>query len=426
MLNFAARMVQVHRYIIAILACLLTSSWALAGDDGHFRLVIDAGHGGNDAGAMGKYSKEKDINLKVALAFGRLVQQNCPDVKVIYTRKTDVFIPLYRRADIANENKADLFMSVHTNALPGGKIARGFETHTLGDGRSQATKTNLEVAKRENSVIFLEKDYQRHYVGFDPNSPESNIMFEFVQDNNLAKSIDLAKMLQKHVCQTANRPDKGVHQNNLAVLRLTSMPACLLELGFITTADEERLLNNEEDLERISRGIYNAFAEYKNKYDKGFVVPYKTEADEQKNNRRQEPEVEPEPQPSQKTEEASESRHQEETTEREEKPSRQRTRAAQAVADHADAPVFKVQIIAGSQKLQPGSAHFKGLKGCESYTENGMTKYTYGASTNYNEIYNLRKQILDKFPQAFIIAFKNGQRTDINEAIREYKRNKNK
>lgn len=411
-------MINGHRKIIAILVLLMSSALAYASGESRFTLVIDAGHGGKDAGAMGKFSKEKDINLKVALAFGRYVSQNCPDVKVVYTRKTDIFIPLYRRADIANEQKADLFMSIHTNALPAGKIARGFETHTLGDGSSHATKTNLEVAQRENSVILLEKDYQRHYVGFDPNSPESNIMFEFVQDNNLQKSVDMAKMLQKHVCKAAGRPDKGVHQNNLAVLRLTSMPACLLELGFITTPDEEQLLNSENDLDRIARGIYNAFAEYKNKYDRGFLVPYKTEAESSTA-----PTLTAESTPTTK-----ENPQTSELTDKDTPTESSRSTQSQAgrIQENSDAPIFKVQIIAGSQRLAAGSSHFKGLTGCESYNEKGMTKYTYGASTNYNEIYKLRKEILDKFPEAFIVAFKNGQRMDINEAIREYKRNKTK
>lgn len=215
----------------------------------------------------------------MALAFGRYVERNCPDVTVVYTRKTDVFIPLYERAEIANRKKANLFISVHTNALQGNHTMRGFETYTLGDGRSHAKKTNLEVAKRENSVILLEKDYEQHYVGFDPNSPESNIMFEFIQDRNLTKSIELAKMLQRHVCKVANRPNKGVHQQNLAVLRLTSMPACLIELGYISTPDEERMLNDKNQIDKIARGIYNAFVEYKNKYDTGMTIPYKPLSD---------------------------------------------------------------------------------------------------------------------------------------------------
>jgi N-acetylmuramoyl-L-alanine amidase len=222
-----------------------------------FTLCIDPGHGGKDTGAPGSKSVEKNINLSVALAFGRYVERNCPDVTVVYTRKTDVFIPLYERAEIANRKKADLFISVHTNALKGNHSMRGFETYTLGDGRSHAKKENLEVAKRENSVILLEKDYQQHYVGFDPNSPESNIMFEFIQDKNLTRSIEFAKMLQTHVCRAANRPNKGVHQQNLAVLRLTSMPACLIELGYISTPEEERMLNDKAQVDNMARGIYN-------------------------------------------------------------------------------------------------------------------------------------------------------------------------
>lgn len=264
--------------LFVILALFAACFISVRGADRKFVLVIDAGHGGRDAGALGKYSKEKNINLNVALAFGKYVERNNPDVKVVYTRKTDVFVPLYERAEIANRNKADLFISIHTNALERGRIARGFETYTLGDGRSNATKTNLEVAKRENSVILLEENYEQHYVGYDPNSPESNIMFEFVQDRNLTKSIEFAKMLQKNVCRAASRPDKGVHQSNLAVLRLTSMPACLVELGFITTADEEALLNDRNRLDQMAVGIYNAFVEYKNKNYNGISVPYRTDS----------------------------------------------------------------------------------------------------------------------------------------------------
>ena len=157
-------------YIITIVLLLAVTSFAA---NKRFTLVIDAGHGGHDAGAVGAITKEKIINLNVALAFGRLVEQNCADVKVIYTRKTDVFIPLHTRADIANRNKADLFISIHTNALPKGRISRGLETYTLGMHRAA---DNLAVAKRENEVILYEKDYKQRYQGFDPNSSESYIM----------------------------------------------------------------------------------------------------------------------------------------------------------------------------------------------------------------------------------------------------------
>lgn len=411
--------------LFVILALFAACFISVRGADRKFVLVIDAGHGGRDAGALGKYSKEKNINLNVALAFGKYVERNNPDVKVVYTRKTDVFVPLYERAEIANRNKADLFISIHTNALERGRVARGFETYTLGDGRSNATKTNLEVAKRENSVILLEENYEQHYVGYDPNSPESNIMFEFVQDRNLTKSIEFAKMLQKNVCRAASRPDKGVHQSNLAVLRLTSMPACLVELGFITTADEEALLNDRNRLDQMAVGIYNAFVEYKNKNYNGISVPYRTDSPMLPETPAQEPANTSETQ-----EDASARQQPEQRTVAETAPQQQEQQTVvpqpepQPAASADGRPVFKIQILVSSLNLKDGDAHLKGLTGCERYEENGMQKYTYGASENYNEIYRLRKQILDKFPEAFIIAFKDGRKTDVNQAIKEFKRNR--
>ena len=411
--------------LFVILALFAACFISVRGADRKFVLVIDAGHGGRDAGALGKYSKEKNINLNVALAFGKYVERNNPDVKVVYTRKTDVFVPLYERAEIANRNKADLFISIHTNALERGRIARGFETYTLGDGRSNATKTNLEVAKRENSVILLEENYEQHYVGYDPNSPESNIMFEFVQDRNLTKSIEFAKMLQKNVCRAASRPDKGVHQSNLAVLRLTSMPACLVELGFITTADEEALLNDRNRLDQMAVGIYNAFVEYKNKNYNGISVPYRTDSPMLPETPAQEPANTSETQEDASARQQPEQRTVAETTPQQQEQQTVAPQPEPQLAASADGrPVFKIQILVSSLNLKDGDAHLKGLTGCERYEENGMQKYTYGASENYNEIYRLRKQILDKFPEAFIIAFKDGRKTDVNQAIKEFKRNR--
>ena len=411
--------------LFVILALFAACFISVRGADRKFVLVIDAGHGGRDAGALGKYSKEKNINLNVALAFGKYVERNNPDVKVVYTRKTDVFVPLYERAEIANRNKADLFISIHTNALERGRIARGFETYTLGDGRSNATKTNLEVAKRENSVILLEENYEQHYVGYDPNSPESNIMFEFVQDRNLTKSIEFAKMLQKNVCRAASRPDKGVHQSNLAVLRLTSMPACLVELGFITTADEEALLNDRNRLDQMAVGIYNAFVEYKNKNYNGISVPYRTDSPMLPETPAQEPANTSETQENASARQQPEQRTVAETTPQQQEQQTVAPQPEPQPAASADGrPVFKIQILVSSLNLKDGDAHLKGLTGCERYEENGMQKYTYGASENYNEIYRLRKQILDKFPEAFIIAFKDGRKTDVNQAIKEFKRNR--
>ena len=199
---------MLKKIVLLLVASFLLVAYSFAAND-RFTLVIDPGHGGHDAGAMGARSKEKDINLRVALAFGKYVERNMPDVRVIYTRKTDVFIPLMERANIANKAGADLFISVHTNALPGGKIARGFETYSLGMHRA---KDNLDVAMRENSVISMEKGYQQTYQGFDPKSSESYIIFEFIQGKNMERSVEIARSIQKSVCREANRPDKGVHQ----------------------------------------------------------------------------------------------------------------------------------------------------------------------------------------------------------------------
>ena len=362
-----------------------------------FTLVIDAGHGGHDAGALGAKSKEKNINLNVALAFGRYVERNMPDVRVIYTRTTDVFIPLHDRANIANKANADLFISVHTNALPAGKIARGFETYSLGMHRA---KDNLDVAMREKSVISMEKGYQQTYQGFDPKSSESYIIFEFIQGKNMERSVEIARSIQNSVCQNANRPDKGVHQAGFLVLRETSMPSCLIELGFITTPDEENLLNDESRIDDIAKAIYEGFAKYKNKYDKRVTIPYRSQASEGNGI----PSIVPD------------------SYKRTVAPVKKQTPASVK----SDAPIFKVQILVSSRVLRKGDAHFKGEENYDSYQESGMVKYTIGASANYNEIYQLRKSLLDKFPEAFIIAFKNGKKYDVNQAIREFKQNKNR
>lgn len=388
-----------------------------------FTLVIDPGHGGHDAGALGAISKEKNINLAVALRFGKYVEQNLPEVRVIYTRKTDVFIPLNERANIANRANADLFISVHTNALPAGKVARGFETYTLGMHRA---KDNLDVAMRENSVISMEKDYQQRYQGFDPRSSESYIIFEFIQGKNMERSVELARMIQRGVCDGANRPDKGVHQAGFLVLRETSMPGCLIELGFITTPDEERLLNNDSRVDDIARGIYEAFAKYKNKYDRSVSVPYRAKDSEEVNI----PKIVPDQEPAPKTRVVTRGKQPKREEATPEQPKRevkkQETKKDVKKAEVADAPVFKLQIFVGSRNLRKGDAHFKGETDYDSFQEGNLVKYTLGASTNYNEIYRLRKEKLDKFPEAFIIAFKNGQKYDVNQAIREFKQNRSR
>lgn len=384
--------------LLALMCMLVVTAFAA---NKRFTLVIDPGHGGHDAGARGAISMEKNINLTVALRFGKYVEQNMPEVRVIYTRKQDVFIPLHERANIANRANADLFISVHTNALPAGKVARGFETYTLGMHRA---KDNLDVAMRENSVISMEKGFEQTYEGFDPKSSESYIIFEFIQGKNMERSVELARMIQRSVCDGGCRPDKGVHQAGFLVLRETSMPSCLIELGFITTPDEERLLNDNAKVDDIAKGLYEAFAKYKNKYDRSVSVPYRA-ANRQESTL---PKIVPD---SYKA-----------------APAAKKTvpAAKKAVPAPKDAPVFKLQIFVGNRNLRKGDAHFKGETEFDSFQEGNLVKYTLGASTNYNEIYRLRKEKLEKFPEAFIIAFKNGEKYDVNQAIREFKQNRNR
>lgn len=442
-----------YKKIVFILITCLFFVVSADGANKRFTLVIDAGHGGGDTGAVGKgKTREKDLTLKFALAFGKLVEKNCPDVNVIYTRKTDKFVELYRRAEIANNNKADLFISVHINALPKGHTARGFQTYTLGRSRRTGQKTgvleNLEVAKRENSVIYMEKNYKQTYRGYDPNSPESNIMFEFVQDKNMENSAELAKYMQRYVCQATGRADMGAHQDNLAVLRLTSMPGCLIELGFISTPDEERYMNTSAATEQYARGIYNAFAAYKKRHGGSITIPYMPDPIEEKapvktETKKEEPQKEEtsnaqEPQP--ETPQASvasmvEAPPTSVTPELQEKPELPEKSKASEMSESqkdpessvvtpvaaVDTPIFKVQILVSSQKLKANDSRLKGQKGVDFYVDNGMVKYTVGASENYNEIYHLRKSLLDKFPEAFIIAFKGGQRMDVQQAIKEFK-----
>ena len=391
--------------LLALMCMLVVTAFAA---NKRFTLVIDPGHGGHDAGARGAMSKEKDVNLTVALRFGKYVEQNMPEVRVIYTRTQDKFVPLHERANIANRANADLFISVHTNALPAGKVARGFETYTLGMHRA---KDNLDVAMRENSVISMEKGFEQAYEGFDPKSSESYIIFEFIQGKNMERSVDLARMIQRSVCEGAGRPNKGVHQAGFLVLRETSMPGCLIELGFITTPDEERLLNDKNKVDDIAKGIYEAFSNYKNKYDKSVSVPYRA------SNRHVSsvPTIVPD------------SYKEKETAAAKLIPAMKIEPVAKKVEDEKeDAPVFKLQIFVGDRMLRKGDAHFKGETEFDSFKEGSLVKYTIGSSTNYNEIYRLRKEKLDKFPEAFIIAFKNGEKYDVNQAIREFRQNRNK
>lgn len=388
----------------------------------NFVVVIDAGHGGHDPGAVGKISKEKNINLNVALKLGKIIERNCKDVKVIYTRKTDVFIPLGRRADIANNAKADLFISIHTNSLARNTVATGASTWTLGLAKSEA---NLDVAKRENSVILMEDDYQQRYAGFNPNSAESYIMFEFMQDKYMEQSVHLASLVQKQFKGHCRRVDRGVHQAGFLVLKASAMPSILVELGFISTPSEEKYLNTETGTTTLANGIYRAFLAYKSEQEQRLGednsstlrLAQEVEAVEAEDTPVVVAEniLQPTPKP---------------------KPVTSNTKKANKTVANVpqiqtvetvaidNKPVFKIQILVATKPLPKNDKQFKGVSPIDYYKEKGMIKYTYGESSDYNKIARMKKDISAKFKDAFIIAFKNGEKMEVHRAIEEFKKNK--
>ena len=370
---------------VCILLCLLT---LVAGASAkQFTVIIDAGHGGKDPGALGKRGREKDINLRVAKEFGRLVRENMNDVKVVFTRDDDVFVPLQDRSAIANRANGDLFVSIHVNASKT-TAACGAETYTIGLAKSDA---NFEVAKRENSVILLEDGYKERYQGFDPRSPESYIMFEFMQSKFSDQSIEMAAYIQDEFIEL-KRYNRGVRQENFWVLHQTKMPSVLIELGFISNPDEEKYLLSDNGNRELANAIYKAFARYKHEFDRKNSVSIV--------------DVEPATQPA--------------PTKTTSKPAAPATKPAAPTLSVEIEPgvkaVYKLQIFTTSQPItDPDDSRFKGLK-CACYEANGAYKYTYGENTNLGIIQKTKAEISGKFPQAFIVAFYKGKKITLQEA----------
>lgn len=445
------------------------------GTDRKFTLVVDAGHGGHDSGAVGAYSKEKDINLSVALAFGRLVEANCPDVKVIYTRQRDVFIPLQRRADIANENKADLFLSVHTNALAKGRIAYGSETYSLGMARASE---NLEVAKRENSVITLEENYRQTYEGFDPGKAESYVIFEIMQDKHMKQSVDLADCIQKQY-KSAGRADKGVHQAGFLVLRRTTMPSVLTELGFISTPAEEQYLNSAEGQAELSRSLYNGFLAYRRRHGCAASelppdLPLKTQQAGQPNPQElavvpvnavptselpkaaspapsAKPAAEQPKAPAGKSKQQtvpSKSAPKTETAPSREKspsakakePARETAKTAKPASakkenekkggvqsgkskSKAGAVCYRIQVGAGKVEISPRDPQFKGLE-INRVKEGSFYKYFHGNYSTYAAAQKSLAVVQKKLPGSYIVAYVNGRPADLKQAREKEKSGK--
>lgn len=385
--------------------------------DRAFVVVIDAGHGGKDPGARGTIINEKEINLAVALKLGRLIEDKNGDVRVVYTRKTDRFIELDERANIANRNKADLFISIHTNAVKRGSTVQGTETYTLGLARSDE---NLEVAMSENSAILLEDDYQQRYEGFDPNSSESYIIFEFMQNKHMEQSIGLASEIQK-AFGTSRRVDRGVRQAGFLVLRKTSMPSVLVELGYISNKSEELFLKSSAGQELLAEALYDAFGKYKRDVDRrqgggsGTSVISTPAIVERENvsadTRREYPsevsvgsDMEGDTPPPGSEADILRRRQQREVRKTAQTSSSSVNRNTQGKV------IYKIQFLSSEKKLPGNSRLFKGYKEVDFYVEKGVYKYTYGETTDFNEIRRVRRAMAKDFKDAFIIAIKDGKK----------------
>jgi len=362
--------------LFILLCCHLPSS--AVDKDGNFVIVIDPGHGGKDPGAINGKNTEKSINLNVALKTGQLIEKNCKKVKVIYTRKTDVFIELNRRGEIANKSGADLFISIHTNSAKSSS-ARGAETYLLGVEENR-TSANLSVAVEENKAILYESDYQTRYEGYDPKSPESQIIFEFMQNEYQKESLKFARMVQKQMVSHARRSDRGVHQAGFLVLWKTAMPSVLIELGFISNSEDCRYMTSQKGVEELANSIYKAFDSYLNDYRKQTAKSINLQANSV----------------------TSDSSH---------------NNTGEASTEIAQSPVFSVQFLLSKDKLKSGDSRIMNLTDVDYYIENGQYKYICGKTTDYDEIIKIQAEVRKRYKDAFVIAFLNGIRINVNEAL---------
>ncbi|MDP2888591.1 MAG: N-acetylmuramoyl-L-alanine amidase [Bacteroidota bacterium] len=372
-------------------------------------VVIDPGHGGKDPGAVNKSIREKDIVLGIGLKLGKLINEAHPDVKVVYTRSTDVFVPLIERSRIANKNKADLFISLHANAC-GTPATKGTETFVLGLHRSN---DNLEVAKKENSVILLEEDYTTTYEGFDPNLSESYIMFELVQDLYMDQSLIVADAIQQQFSSRINSPNRGVKQAGFLVLRQASMPSVLVEAGFLSNLNEANYLNSELGQRDIALSVFEAFKKFKDKTSGASNV--KSPEIVAKNEKKQEvaPKQEVRAENKKKTEIAVQA-----VTEEKNKPETEKTIITPDTTAKGKSTensiYYSVQIGANTTPIDPVASNFKGLKNVRREKTDKYYRYYFGNEKTIEKITVELKQIKQKFPQAFIVSFVNGQRVPLN------------
>ena len=356
-----------------------TPFYAFQKNTDKFVVVLDAGHGGNDPGNVGNGFKEKEIALNIVLAVGKSLEKH-PNIKVIYTRKTDVFIPLRDRAKIANNANADLFVSIHCNSHH--SSAHGTETFVLGLHENQR---NFEIAKKENEVIFLEDDYKSHYEGFDPNSPESFIGLTLMQEEYLDQSTQLARLIQDNFAKTLNRVDRGVKQAGFWVLHSTYMPSVLVETGFLTYKPEGVYLNSAKGQGEVSLSIYKGIMDYKMKLDRNIgqnvyndysnidTVNETVVVEDVSNN------------------------------------------TAEKLYPNT---VFKIQLAASSNKIEPKSYNFKGLKNISMEKDGKIFRYFCGNTSDYNEIKKMAEAAKSKgYRDSFIVAYQNGKRVKLSDAV---------
>lgn len=350
-------------FLFVILLCCFPVIGLNAATDRIKTIVIDAGHGGKDPGAVGKNSKEKHIALSIALKTGAYIEEKFPDVKVIYTRKTDIFIPLHKRAKIANDAKADLFISIHCNANNSSRIY-GAETYVMGLHKNQA---NLEVAKKENASILKEEDYLQHYEGFNPNSPEAYIIFSLYQHANLDQSLSFAAKVQRQFKERVGLRDRGVIQAGFLVLFQTTMPGVLIETSYLSNSKDEKYLLSKKGQVYIASAIYRAFKEYKTEYERNTQVSTTTQI------------------------------------------------STQEVKKEKDI-VFRVQIASSSRDLR-NHKKFKDLGPVFVYKHNGLNKYCIGNEKGISSANQLKNKLRKrKFKDAFVVSFLNGKRIPVDQA----------
>lgn len=389
-------------FLLFLFITFLTFPVSAQKDGKTFKVVIDAGHGGKDPGCLGAYTKEKDVALNIALKTGKLISDNCPNVKVIYTRNTDVFVELYRRAKIANDNHADLFISFHCNASEN-KSAHGIDTWVMGLHKSEA---NLAVARAENSAMLKEKNYEQNYGGFNPNSPESAVMFSLYSTAYLNNSILLADKVQKNLINTTHLRDRGVNQAGYWVLWAVSMPSILIEMGFLTNPTEEKFLSEEKNKASIADAIYRAFVSYYSQVTGNKVTTPDVIASDNSQT-----------ESSPKSEANDHNNNNSSDNQSDKKVDDQKTTVDKSPAN-PDEVRFMVQFMALPDKISLNDNRFKGLPDVNCYFENGLWKYTAGRETGVQSVKEILNEVKKKYPDAFVIAFKGENKIPVSEAVK--------